>query len=115
MKKKIVVSRNYLNKIPIRSHTVNYKKDEEGTLTLEVENKGFMNRVAQKLFKKPKVSFIHLDKMGSFIIPLVDGQKTLGDIASLVDEHFGEESHPLYERLIKYFKILESYGFIKYM
>lgn len=115
MKKKIVVSRNYLDKIPIRNHNVGYKTDEEGTVTLEIENKGFMNRVAQKLFKKPKVTFIHLDKMGSFVFPLIDGEKTLSDIATLVDKHFGEESHPLYERLIKYFKILESYGFIKYM
>ena len=113
MKKK-VISRNYLNRIPIRNHTINYKSDEEGIVTLEVENKGFMNTLLQKLIKKPRTSFIHLDKTGSFVWPLIDGEKTIGDIATLVDEHFGEDSHPLYERLIKYFQILESYGFIKW-
>ena len=29
-----------------------------------------------------------------------------------VEEHFGEKAHPLYERLLKFFEIVESYDFI---
>ena len=113
MKKKIVISQNYLERIPYRPHEIKWK-EEEGTVTLEIENRGFMNRLAQKLFHKPKTSFIHLDRTGSFIWPLLDGEKSIIDIGKLVEEHFGEEAHPLYERLAQYFKILDSYGFIRW-
>ncbi len=115
MKKKTVITKNYLEKIPYRPLEINWKEDEKGIITLEIENRGFMNKVAQKLFHKPKISYIHLDEMGSFIWPLLDGEKSIMDIGPLVEEHFGEKSHPLYERLAKYFMILDSYGFVKWI
>ena len=115
MKKKTVISRNYLEKIPYRPLEINWKEDEKGIVTLEIENKGFMNKVAQKLFHKPKISYIHLDETGSFIWPLLDGEKSIMDLGHLVEEHFGEKAHPLYERLAKYFMILDSYGFVKWI
>ncbi len=113
-KKKVIITQNYLERIPHRPSEINWKTDDEGTVTLEIENRGFMNRVAQKLFKKPKISYIHLDKMGSFIWPVMDGKKTIIDIGKEVEAHFGQEAHPLYERLAQYFRILDSYGFVKW-
>ncbi|MBQ7897636.1 MAG: PqqD family protein [Clostridia bacterium] len=114
MKKKTVVTKNYLEGIPYRPQHIRWTSDEKGIVTLEIENRGFMNRVAQKLFRKPKISYIHLDETGSFIWPLLDGEKSIMDLGALVEEHFGEKSHPLYERLAKYFMILDSYGFVKW-
>ena len=111
-KSKLVIEQNYLESRPYRSPSIRWSEDADGNVTLEIDNKGFMNRVAQKLFKKPKVSFVHLDEMGSFIWPLIDGETDIIRIGELVKEHFGEKAEPLYERLAKYFKILESYGFI---
>lgn len=105
---------NYLEKIPMHSEDIKWKTDENGIVTLLVENKGVMNRIAQVLFKKPKVSFIHLDKTGSFVWPLIDGKKNIIELGKAVDEHFGEEAHPLYERLAQFFRILDSYGFVKW-
>lgn len=105
--------KNYLDKIPVRNEAINWTMDEEGIVTLEIENKGIFNRLAQKFLKKPPVSYIHLDKMGSFVWPLIDGEKDITVLAQFVDEQFGEEAHPLYERLAQYFKILDSYHFIK--
>ena len=105
--------KNYLDKIPVRNEAINWTMDEEGLVTLEIENKGIFNRLAQKFLKKPPVSYIHLDKMGSFVWPLIDGEKDITVLAQFVDEQFGEEAHPLYERLAQYFKILDSYHFIK--
>ena len=53
-----------------------------------------------------------IDKTGSFVWPLIDGKKSIADLAKDVDARFGEEAHPLYERLAKFFQILDSYGFI---
>ncbi len=107
-------SENYLEKIPVRPDWLKWSADEQGAVTLDIENKGFVNRIAQKLLRKPKVSHIHLDEMGSFIWPLIDGERSVLDISVPFEEHFGEKAQPLYERIAKYFQILESYGFIQW-
>ena len=112
--KKNIKDENYLEKKPICKNGLNWSKDEYGNVTLEMENKGVANRIMQKLIKKPKTSYIHLDEMGSFIWPLMDGEKDILEIGKFVEEHFGEKANPLYERLSQYFKTLEKYNFIEY-
>ena len=102
---------NYLDFKPRRNEIFNWSAQDR-KVTLEIENKGFLNRVFQKLLKKPKISYIHLDEMGSFIWPLIDGEKTVSEIGKAVEQRFGDKASPLYERLVKYFQILESYNFI---
>ena len=112
--KKNVKEENYLEKKPICKTGLNWSKDENGNVTLEMENKGVANRIMQKLIKKPKISYIHLDEMGSFIWPLMDGERDVLEIGKFVEEHFGEKANPLYERLSQYFRTLEKYNFIEY-
>lgn len=114
-KKQIVISKNYLKKIPARPDGLSWSTDEAGIVTLEISNTGWANRIAQKFFKRPKVSFVHLDEMGSFIWPVLDGKMDIVRIGELVEEHFGEAAHPLYERLARYFQILDSYHFVKWV
>lgn len=113
-KKKIVISKNYLEKIPQRAEGIAWSQNEKGEVTLEIENKGWVNRIAQAFFKRPKVSHIHLDEMGNFIWPLIDGEKDIIALGELVKERFGEKAEPLYERLARYFQILESYKFVSF-
>lgn len=112
--KKNIKEENYLERKPICKNGLNWSKDENGNVTLEMENKGIANKIMQKLIKKPKISYIHLDEMGSFIWPLMDGEKDILEIGKFVEEHFGEKANPLYERLSQYFKTLEKYNFIEY-
>ncbi len=114
MKKKNIISKNYLENIPVRNAQIKWNADEKGIVTLSVENRGLANKIAQKLFKKPKISYIHLDEMGSFVWPAIDGEKNITEIAKEVKEHFGDRAEPLYERLAKYFEILKSYGFVDF-
>ncbi len=104
---------NFLDFVP-HQKIESFSTDENGVITLEIENKGVFNRVAQKLFKKPKISYIHLDEMGSFVWPFIDGKRDITEIGVLVKEHFGDKAEPLYPRLSQYFKILESYGFVEF-
>lgn len=113
-KKREVISQNYLEKIPVRPSHIQWSTDEEGAVTLDIENTGIFNRVAQKLLHKPKVSHIHLDEIGSFVWPLLDGEKNIIELGKLVEVQFGEKANPLYERLAKYFQILDSYQFIEW-
>ena len=110
--KKQVINENYLDNTPVKAEKLSYQIDEEGKVTLEQENTGIMNKIAQKLFKKPKISYIHLDELGSFIWQLIDGETTILAMGDQVKEQFGEKAEPLYPRLAKYFSILESYGFV---
>ena len=103
---------NFLEKKPQRNPDINWS-EKDGQVTLEIENKGIFNRLAQKLLKKPKISYIHLDETGSFIWPLIDGETDIIALGEKLKEHFGDKAEPLYERLSKYIKILESYGFVK--
>ena len=107
-------SENYLEKIPLKNPEIQWTADENGIVTLQVENKGVANKIAQKLLKKPKTSYIHLDENGSFIWPLIDGEKDIIAIGELVKEHFGEKANPLYERLVKFFQILDKYNFVNW-
>lgn len=105
-------NQNLLELIPKRNPEINFTTDEKGIVTLEVENKGVFNRIARKLFKKPKISYIHLEEMGSFVWSIIDGESDIIALGKKVEEHFGDSANPLYERLSKYIKILESYGFV---
>ena len=102
---------NYLEKKPQRAEYIWTEK--EGIVTIEIPNTGIFNRFAQKFFKKPKISYIHLDEMGSFIWPHLDGDKTIIEIGEMVKEKFGDKANPLYERLAEYIRRLASYGFVK--
>lgn len=68
---------NYLERIPVRSKRVKWSVDEIGMVSLNIENTGVFNRIAQKLLKKPKISHIHLDEMGSFLWPLLEDRKSV--------------------------------------
>jgi len=114
MKNKNNIGENYLERKPLRQPSLQYTEAEDGLVTLNRENTGFMNKLAQKLFRKPPVSYIHLDEHGSFIWLLLDGEKTVEEIGIPLKEKFGEDAEPLYPRLTKYLSILESYGFIEW-
>lgn len=112
--KKNVISENYLERCPMRADHIKWSADEDGKVSLQIENRGVFNKIAQIILKKPKVSYVHLEEMGSFIWPLLDGQKTILELGEGVEKKFGESAKPLYERLVKYFQILESYGFVEW-
>ena len=109
---KKISKENFLERIPVRNPDIEWKTDDEKIVTLEIKNTGFYNRIAQKLFKRPPITYIHLDSIGSFVWPLIDGKKDIIELGKPVKEHFGDEAEPLYERLAKFFQILESYNFI---
>ena len=99
--KKQNIEINYLDLIPVRSEELHWHKDIKGRVILDVENTGWFNKIAQTVFNKPQYTKVHLDAQGTFIWPLIDGKRTVTDIAA-------------YPRIIKYFQIVESYHFIKF-
>lgn len=106
-------NQNFLDYVFKINDDLVWKQDENGQVTVDMENKGFTNRIAQKFFKKPAVSHITLEGMGSFIFTCIDGKRSVYDIGLLLHDKFGDEAEPLYERLSVYMKHLENVGFIR--
>lgn len=107
--------KNYLDFIPCCNPLYTWDADEKGIVTVHVVNKGFYNFLAQKLFKRPRISHIKLDAYGSFVWQQMDSVKTIYDISELVKNEFGKEAEPVVERLVKYFRILYQNKFIGYV
>ena len=101
--------KNYLDLIPERAEEISWE-EKEGSVILRVENTGIFNRIAQKLFKRPRYTSVHMGRYGRFLWPLIDGEKTVMELAKLQKEAF----EPLYPRIVKYFQIVESYHFIRF-
>lgn len=90
-------------------------RDDDGNLILIIENTGLMNRIMQKIAKKPETSKIHLDEKGTFVFERCDGKRNIESIAADFRGSYKEDDETLYNHLIKYFEILESYDFIRFM
>ncbi len=114
-KKKIIIPQNYLERIPTHPSALSWTADEQGSVTLAVENTGWVNRIAQTCFGRPRISYIHLDEFGSFVWSQIDGKRDIVTLGKLVEQQFGEKASPLYERLARYFQILESYHFVDWV
>lgn len=105
---------NFLDYVPVRISKHEWTADGNGRVTVHMLHDGFYDRIAQRCFHRPRVSRIDLDEQGSFVWQLIDGRRSVGQIAVLVGERFGEAADPLYERLTQYMKILYNNGFIGY-
>ena len=113
-KKAKAESANYLDYVPMHNEDkYPFQTDDNGAVTIMVENKGVFNKIAQVVFRKPRISKIHLDEMGNFVWPLIDGTRTVYEIAELVKAEFGDKAEPLYDRLVQYIRNLEAYGFVE--
>ena len=113
--RKIEQKNNYLDRIPMRHPNLEWTLGDDGLVTLNKKNLGIANKIAQKLFRKPPVSYIHLDRHGSFIWQLLDGEKTVEALGEPVKQEFGEDAEPLYPHLAKFLSILDSYKFITWV
>lgn len=104
---------NYVDKIP--QINKKWEEIEGGLVEVTVENKGFYNTLAQKVFKKPRYSFIKLDDYGSCVWKQIDGKKTVYEIGQILKKEHKGASNQLYERLSTYFGILEQNHYISFV
>ena len=96
MKKKD--SKNYLDFIPEKNPEIEYETGEDGIITVLIEWKGFYHKLAQRFFRRPRVSEIKLD---------IDHKKDVHAISKELEAEFPSMEQPL-TRLIKYLEILHD-------
>ena len=103
--------KNYIDNIP-KINDMKWDVSEDGIVEITVENTGFYNTIAQKIFKKPRYSFIKLDEYGSFVWQRIDDKKSIYEIGKELGNKHKGASNQLSERLSKYFGILERNKYI---
>lgn len=78
-----------------------YEVTPYNSVIMKVKQDHFLQRMFRKLGKRiPEYKGTELDALGSFVVLQLDGQRTVGEVGELVEEKFGEDAHPLYERLL---------------
>lgn len=105
---------NYLDYIPVKNNEYNWSILKDGIVEICVVNKGVFNTIAQKIFKRPRISKIKLDKYGSIVWKAIDNKKDIGEISLEIRNEFQDDEKVFYSRLIKFFQILKENKFIEY-
>lgn len=107
------ISVNYMDIVFVPAKDKKYNIDEKGIVTIDVVNTGFYNRLAQKLWHKPVVSHISLDKYGSQVFSSLDGTNTVNDVLQIMYECFPDEKDRMLDRVVTFFHTLETNSFIE--
>lgn len=104
---------NFLDYYPRRNANVDWRQ-KGNAVEIDMVHRGISHWIAQRFFRRPRVSHIRLDDFGSFIWLQMDGSRSVQEIGQAVKERFGQKAEPLYERLCQYIKTLHREGFIVY-
>ena len=103
--------KNYLDFIPVKNPDIEYETDENGIVTVFIEWKGFYHRIAQKIFRRPRVSDIKMDKYGSFVWHAIDDEKDVHQLSKEMESEFPKLEKSL-SRLIKFLEIMKDNNLI---
>ena len=111
MTKEVKESANLLDYMPVR--VVEWEKREDELVTL------LRPKFSNKLFKKyllPRMRQpyykIYLDTFGSYVWTHCNGSTTIGKIGEKLQQEFGQEVEPVYDRLALYIRQLVKARFI---
>jgi hypothetical protein len=103
---------NFLLYIPKRKHEAFEVK--KGTVKLIFHHDKLVEKFIRWLVKKPNISDVELDKVGSVVWTLIDGESSVYDIGQGLINEFGSSCEPVYDRLIMYLRYLNKKGWVSF-
>ena len=101
---------NYLLYVPLKKHP--YWEVKEGKILLIFYHDKLGEKFLRWFVKKPYVSDITFDEIGSKVWFLIDGSNTVYDIADNLLRNYGPDFDPGYRRLIMFLNYLHRKGWI---
>lgn len=101
---------NFLLYIPNKKHTLYEVKNKRVFLIFHHDKA--IEKLLRWLVKKPYISDVELDEIGSEIWFLINGENTIYDIGQKLFNKFGSRCEPIYDRLILYIRYLNKKGWI---
>lgn len=112
MAKRKVIAPNYLERVPRRRADRPWRVKEDGTVEVDLEHTGFFAFIAQRFFRRPRVSRIALDRYGSVVWQSIDGVNTIMDIVRVMENAFPAEKERMLDRVVTYMATLQRTRFI---
>jgi hypothetical protein len=113
MAKKKKVSANYMDVIYKIPDVLPWREKKDGSIEVDMEHKGIYHRIAQKFFRRPRVSHIALDAYGSALWKACDGTHTVFDLVHIMEKKFPQEQDQMLNRVVTFLGTLERNGFIQ--
>lgn len=89
------------------SNNIDYEVDNKTVTVLEKQNHPIQRFFRKLKFRIPLYKKIKLDEYCSFVFLQIDGQKNVEEIGKNLERAYGEDSHPLYERLLMFLNHIE--------
>jgi hypothetical protein len=105
---------NLLDFIPVQQ--VEWRENPENNLIILLKpkfNNSFLKKYLLPNFKNPNFR-VNLDEYGSKVWRLIDGSRSVQQIADSLRETFGESVEPVYDRVGQFMRSLSSNKFIIY-
>ena len=107
MKKEV----NFLEMVPKMSDKIELEKKGE-FITISYERSTFIDKVFNFIFRKPAKIYIELDDIGTKVFELIDGNRNIGEICTLLEQDLGDKVHPVIQRTTQFMASLRRNGFI---
>ena len=97
-----------LNLVFKKNENIEYEINDRGIVIIKEKQNHKIQQFFRKLkFKIPLYKNIELDEYGSFIFKNIDGEKTVKELGAILELKYGEDCHPLYERLLLFLNHIE--------
>lgn len=91
------------------SDRLEYQVGEKGIVTILEKQDHKIQRFFRKLrFRIPEYKKIDLDAYGSYVFLQIDGKRTVKEIGENLEAKFGEQVHPLYERMLLFLNHIDA-------
>lgn len=103
---------NYMDIVFVINENTPWRRKDDGFVEVDMENRGFFNAVAQKFFKRPRISHIALDKYGSTLWLALDGKSTVNNVLQKMNEAFPDEKEKMLNRVVHFLNTLEIHKFV---
>jgi len=112
-KKNNLSDKNYLELIPVKFHS--FEVDDKGLVTIILPKfkSEALKKTLVKMMKYPNRK-IKFDAFGSETWLQINGENSVGSIGQKLVEKFGENIHPVEERLTKFLTQLYEHKFISF-
>ncbi|WP_423362970.1 PqqD family peptide modification chaperone [Mycoplasma sp. P36-A1] len=86
-----------------------YEVDENGIVTILIKQDHRIQKILRKIkVKIPEYSRMSLDKHASTVFQLIDGNRTVDDIAKVLKDQYGFKDEGLYENLLLFLNHIEA-------
>lgn len=103
---------NYMDTIFIPAEELHWEQRKDGMIVLDMVNNGFFHRIAQRFFRKPKVSHIAMDKYGTKLWLALDGKRTVYQVVTVMEQAFPNETDRMLDRTVTFLRTLQIHHFI---